>query len=247
MAFGAKFGRNFGGTLDVDDKEAIARALGVELASWLGSVAPTVGQKPMATSIPVVLASDQPVLMVSQNPDEYPTYSAVAVDVSLGSGKSLLGLFNPVGSGYSIQLREVYIRNSETGGPVTGVVGEFRLYTIRTGSPLMLGGTPVTPVAHDSDDQLPSGLICSTGSTVTGEDAAPVDIMRMSTDEVGPSSLDQPGAQLTISNYLPARVKRDPSQKPFTLRPAQGIHLKYATASSVGSVDVIFIFTKNGA
>jgi len=41
--------------------------LDTNIGAWLGSTAPTVGQKVMASSIPVVLASDQSVIPVSQN------------------------------------------------------------------------------------------------------------------------------------------------------------------------------------
>ncbi len=37
------------------------------LAQWIGSAAPTVGQKTMANSLPVTLASDQGAVIVSQN------------------------------------------------------------------------------------------------------------------------------------------------------------------------------------
>lgn len=47
--------------------------LDTNAASWIGSTAPSVGQKPMASSIPVVLASDAPPLLVSlSNPDALP-------------------------------------------------------------------------------------------------------------------------------------------------------------------------------
>jgi hypothetical protein len=69
--------------------------------------------------------------------------------------------------------------------------------------------------------------------------------MRISSDEWGPGTLDQEGAQQTISNYLPARVKRDAQQKPIcVLRAGQGVHLKCATNTAAGSFDLIFVFTQ---
>ena len=45
--------------------DANTEALHTSLASWLGSVAPTVGQKVMVDSIPVTMASNQPAIPVS--------------------------------------------------------------------------------------------------------------------------------------------------------------------------------------
>ena len=42
--------------------------LDANIGAWLGSTAPTVGQKTMAASIPVTLASDQPAIPVSSTP-----------------------------------------------------------------------------------------------------------------------------------------------------------------------------------
>lgn len=39
----------------------------VDILSWIGSVAPTVGQKTMANSIPIVISSDQSALTVSSH------------------------------------------------------------------------------------------------------------------------------------------------------------------------------------
>jgi hypothetical protein len=89
------------------------------------------------------------------------------------------------------------------------------------------------------------GIDARTGGTIAGEVAAVADVMRISSDEWGPGTLDQEGAQQTISNYLPARVKRDAQQKPIAvLRPGQGVHLKCATNTTAGSFDLIFVFTQ---
>jgi hypothetical protein len=197
----------------------------------------------MASSVPVALASDQAAIPVTQNPSEEATYTAIAKNVAPGNGKSLLALFNPAASGYTIKLREIYIRNAATVA-VTGVAAELGTYAIRSGSPGVTAGTDVTPLAHDSNDALPSGLVCKTGGTVAGETTPELDVMRVSTDEWGPGTLDVEAAQQTIANYLPARVKRDAIQKPFTVRAGQGIHLKCVTNTTAGALDIIFIFTK---
>lgn len=177
-----------------------------------------------------------------QSPAEEATYTAVAENVALDNNKSLLGLFNPAASGYIIKLREIYLRNSRT-SPVTGVAGTFEIHALR-GTANLTGGTDITPVAHDSNDALPTGLICKTNGTVAGEVTQPLDLMRMSTDEWGPGTLDTESNQQSIANFMPARVKRDQTLKPFTAREGEGLHMKFATNSTAGNFDVLFVFTK---
>jgi hypothetical protein len=60
-----------GGSLTVDTPQLPAALVGARLdtnvGAWLGSTAPTVGQKAMAASLPVVVASDQSAIPVSQD------------------------------------------------------------------------------------------------------------------------------------------------------------------------------------
>jgi hypothetical protein len=214
------------------------------IGAWLGSTAPTVGQKTQAASIPVVLPSDQTVA-VSSGATEEQTFTVVALNATIGSNKSMLSIYNPTGSSKVLKLREYYVRNSQTSA-VTGVIGEFRLLRV-TGVTGVTGGTALTPERHDTTNTLGAGILCHTGATAfTGgtESTNPLDIMRISTDEWGTGTLDQEGAQQTIANYLPARVKRDAQQQPFVLRGNEAIHLKFATASTAGAFDIIFIFTQ---
>lgn len=60
--------------VDLDIRNLVAATDKIDVGLWLGSAAPTVGQKAMASSIPVVLASDQ---------------SAVSANPALGFGKTL--------------------------------------------------------------------------------------------------------------------------------------------------------------
>jgi hypothetical protein len=198
----------------------------------------------MSSSVPVVLSSDQSAISITTGgAGEEATYTAIASNVTIGNNKSMLGLFNPSASGYTIKLREYYVRNSQTTA-VTGVVGSFELHPIRETSPGITAGTDVTPVAHDSSDALPTGLVCKTGGTVAGETAGVFDIMRISTDDWGTGTADVESQQQSIANYMPARVKRDSVQRAFVIREDQGVHLKFATNSTAGAFDVVFIFTK---
>jgi hypothetical protein len=197
----------------------------------------------MALSTPITMASDQTAIPITTSgAGEEATYTALASAVVLGNNKSLLGLFNPAASGYVIKLREIYIRNAQTTA-VTGVAVQMQLNSLRTAANLT-GGTAITPTAHDSNDALPVGLICVTGGTVAGETLPSLDVMRISSDEWGPGTLDVEAHHHGFENYMPARVKRDSVMKPFVCRPGQGIHIKCATNTTAGSFDVILIFTK---
>lgn len=215
----------------------------INAGSWLGSVAPTVGQKAMANSLPVAMASDQSPIGVTQASAEEATFTAVALNATIGNNKSMLSLYNPVGSSKVLKLREYYLRNSKTTA-VTGVVGNFQLLRwAHTTAPT--GGTVVTPSSHDTADTLGVGIDARTGGTLGGtEETQPLDIMRVSTDEWGVGRLDQEGSQQTVANYLPARAKRDAILKAFTARPGQGLHLKHVVNSTAGAFDVLFVFTQ---
>jgi len=182
-------------------------------------------------------------LAVSQAPAEEATFTAAALGVVIGNNKSMLSLYNPTASTKILKLREYYLRNSQTTA-VTGVAGRFDLLRwSHTSAPT--GGTAITPARHDTNDVLGAGIVLNTGSTLGGtEETTPLDVIRISTDEWGPGTLDQEGAQQTIANFMPARAKRDPIQKPITIRPGQGVHLKHVVNSTFGSFDILFVFTQ---
>jgi hypothetical protein len=213
------------------------------IGAWLGSTAPTVGQKTMANSVPTTLASDQPAVPVTQQASEEATFTATSLVTAIGTNKSMLSIYNPTASTKILKLREVYIRNAQTTA-VTGVVAQFQLLRwAHTTAPT--AGTAITPALHDTNDTLGAGIDVRTGGTLGGtEETVPLDIMRISSDEWGTGTADVESQQQSIANYLPARAKRDAVLKPFTIRPGQGIHLKQITASTAGSFDVIFVFTQ---
>lgn len=190
----------------------------------------------------VILANNQSAIPITTTGGEEATYTVIAQGAVVGNNKSMLSIYNPTGSGYVLKLREFYIRNSQTTA-VTGVAGNFQLFRFAMGS-APTGGTAVNIIAHDSDDATPPSMDARTGGTVSGEVAAPLDIMRISTDEWGPGTLDVEANQQSIANYFPARSKRDGLLKPFYARAGEGLHMKFATNSTAGSFDIIFVFTK---
>jgi hypothetical protein len=220
----------------------IGGRLDTNIGTWLGSTAPTVGQKTMANSIPVAFPSDQLIGVISGAAEEA-TFTVTALAVVLGNNKSLVSVYNPTGSAVLLKLREYYVRNAQTTA-VTGVAAQLEIHRFTTGT-TPTGGTALTSAQHDTDDTLGAGIDIRTGGTIAGEVAQALDVMRISSDEWGPGTLDQEGAQQTISNYLPARVKRDAQQKAIcVMRAGQGVHLKCATNTTAGSFDLIFVFSQ---
>lgn len=207
-----------------------------------------------STSAPTVTNGNQVALSTDLNGQlrvtssttgsEEQTYTVIASAITPGNNKSMLSIYNPTGSGYILKLREFYIRNAATSA-VTGVAANFELHRFVSGS-RPTGGTSLTAniIAHDSADATPASMDARTGGTISGEVAALLDLIRMSTDEWGPGTADVESAQQAISNYLPARAKRDGLLKPIYARAGEGLHLKFATNSTAGSIDVVFVFTK---
>lgn len=242
-------GTNILGKVDVNATGGLA--LEATLATLLSKIdfearINTLGQKAMTASTPVTLATDQSPLPTTTTGSEEATYTAMAQNVlTNANGKSVLALFNPPASGYTIKLREIYVRNPRTAA-ITGILGYFRLHALRDVGANVTGGTAVTAIAHDSADAIPAGLVISTGGTVTGEIATPLDKMTISTDEWGPGTLDVEGSQQAVANYLPARTKRDALLKPFYARAGEGLHMKFDAVSGTpaGELDFIFVFTK---
>ena len=175
---------------------------------------------------------------------EEATYTVIASAIAPGNNKSMLAIYNPTGSGYVLKLREYYIRNAATSA-VTGVVGNFELHRFVMAS-APTGGTNLTTniASHDSNDSTPASMRASTGDTISGEVAASLDLIRMSTDDWGPGTADVESYQQAIANYLPARAKRDGLLRPFIMHAGEGIHIKFATNSTAGRIDVVFVFTK---
>lgn len=195
-----------------------------------------------ASAMPVVLATDSDPVPVSQASGVEDSFTVMAINITVGNNKSLLSLYNPTGSGKIVRLREFYLRNPQTSA-VTGVAGDFRLFRFAMGS-APTGGASVAVVKHDTADTLGTGIVAGTGHTISGEETNALDRIIMSTDDWGPGTLDQEGAQQNIANYLPARSKRDPQLKAFTARGGQGLHMKFATNSTAGTMDIIFVFTQ---
>lgn len=121
------------------------------ITNWLGSLAPTVGQKTMASSIPVTLASDQPPINVLTLNSQ--TYSAAIVGLAVAAAAT--DIFTLTGSATkTIKIRKVTVSATRTADAKTDLVMLVR-------STANSGGTSTAPtrVPHDSLNAAATGTV----------------------------------------------------------------------------------------
>jgi len=74
--------------LNLDIRDLVAATDHIDVGAWLGSAAPTVGQKAMASSLPVAIASDQSSLPVTKSvPTDLAPASPTAASVGVASAQ----------------------------------------------------------------------------------------------------------------------------------------------------------------
>ena len=73
------------------------------------------------------------------------TYTAAGIGVAFGNNKSMLGIFNGVGSGRVVRVYRVWVLNNQT----AAVTGVLTTWTLRKTS-AQSAGTAITPTKHDT-------------------------------------------------------------------------------------------------
>ena len=188
-------------------------------------------------------------VVIRQIPRWPQTFSAHADNVTIGNGKSMLSLFNAVGSGVVIRIHEIKIFNVQTTA-VTGVIAEFGLRKITTHS----AGTQLTTTGaatgmiypRDSNNSLNANVTARTGATVTESPAFDIENWFWSSDEWGAGSADVESMDHAFAQSI-ASFKSSDGVQPYVLRPGQGMHVRQATNSVNGSFDIMFVFTQETA
>jgi hypothetical protein len=169
---------------------------------------------------------------------ELATFVAYAQDIAIGNNKSMVSLVNTSGSSVVIKIREIRIMNVQTTA-VTGVIADMRLLRITNHS----AGTAITPVAHDTGDTLNGSVTARTGATVTSELTPVYRRWKYSTDEWGVGTLDVEALDQAIQKQSPL-YEQVAKTKPFTLRANEGFTIKQVTNSTVGTFDLLLVFTQ---
>jgi len=220
---------------------AVAGLLDVNVAQWFGSTAPTVGQKTMANSVPVVLASDQSALPITVSATSAATFYATFDRIVPAGGKYMATLFNT-----SVTRKAVIQRIWAFNWQVTGVAGvlldeELRFITART------AGAAVTIYAGDSADVLSAGITADTGSTVVTDSNLIQRIMCSNEENTITPAISAFLVEGRALNDLALVYEKKDGTKGLVLRTNRGVSIKNITASVVGSVSYLVEFTDEPA
>lgn len=131
--------------------------------AWLGSTAPTVGQKTAAASIPVVLASNQPAIPISIGSRVYAGRYGASIARLTGSAaaQNIASIENPAASGKVLYVRRIKVSASATAAAIVN----FQIRLGRT-TAVPTGGTTQTAQQRATADAAAVGIIRS-GPTAT--------------------------------------------------------------------------------
>lgn len=166
------------------------------------------------------------------------TFVACATSVVVGNNKSMLSITNATGSGVVIKIYEIRIVNVQTTA-VTGIVGNFELRRIASHS----AGTLINTEELDTNNSLNANVTVRAGSTVATESTNLLWRVLYSTDEWGTGTLDVEASD-HINQALFSIWNTAQNTQPITLRPNEGLTVKFATNSTAGSFDILVKFTQ---
>jgi GrpB-like predicted nucleotidyltransferase (UPF0157 family) len=167
------------------------------------------------------------------------TYSAAAIGVAFGNNKSMLAVFNGVGSGRIIRVYRVWVLNNQTAG-VTGVLTTWELKR----SSAQSAGTAITPTKHDTaSESMPAQVAVATGGTVTQTGDVALRRWMWSNDEPAASSASSDELECLVPLNCVWDSTGDSNIEPITLREGQGLDVRHSGSTAVGIVDVFVEFT----
>lgn len=171
------------------------------IAQWLGSSAPTVGQKAMASSLPVAFASDQSILPISISDPTLATYSANyrLVDSTAGqlsltftfvanTDKQLATIYHAATATKTVRIRKITIVIS------TGALGVFGFEVRRlsaTTAPAT-GNPAITPLAHDPGDATAEGTTLALPTTAGSQFSADSTVKHVEWNSAAASAVANP-------------------------------------------------------
>lgn len=171
------------------------------------------------------------------------TWQVMAAGVVPAANKSMLGIINAAGTSKVIRVYRIWIMNNYTAAAYTGVLSNVGIYQM-TG--LVVGtGAAVTPVKHDTaSGALDANVGIFAGGTVSGEGNL-LRWLAYSYDEpaVGGATADEFGMLVPVALYWDTGYA-DTRLQPITLRSDEGIHIKWITNVTVGTVDLMMEFTQ---
>jgi hypothetical protein len=166
-------------------------------------------------------------------------YTIAAAATPFAPNRSMIGIFNGVGSGRVVRVYRIVALNNQTVA-VTGVNTILELQKISTGS----GGLFLTPAKHDSSSPpIPGQIVTATNMSYTNSG-----LLRKffwSNDEPGQGTVgtcDEWQLLPRLSMVWESSYK-DANTTPIVLREGQGISLNNTTNTIVGIADFFIEFT----
>jgi len=166
------------------------------------------------------------------------TYTALA-SASFSSGSSLLAIFNGLSSAKIIRLHRIYCLNVQTVA-INEDITAIEIWTTSSQS----GGTPITPIKHDSTNSAIDGNVSiATGATVTSVRK----LRRWPWYDQEVRTWLATAAEweaIPALNIVWDQGYGNQDVEPLTLRQGEGVHVWHVGTMNVGEVDVIFQFTQ---
>lgn len=216
---------------DLDIRDLAAAQDAVNVGQWIGSAAPTVGQKAMAASVPVVIASDQASVPVSSAAKEA-TYSYSTLGTAVTVSTILFDLFNATGSGKIVYLRKIiaFVRNT------AGVVGISCTLSARRTSAAGTGGTVLGADEADTADAALPAQITARLRPAGGAGPAGVEFC-------GGNLYTEEGVNQQASPVVLYENGGDLAAKPYTLRETEGVRIETGALGGAGTITLIVTVT----
>lgn len=167
------------------------------------------------------------------------TYTLPAPGVTYASGKSMLAIFNGAATEKIIRAFRIWVLNNGT----SSVTGVLTTYQVRL-STSQSSGSAITPVLHDStNDAIDGAVSVATGATVG--DGAILRQFLFSNDEPAVAGATMDEWELLVPlNCVWDSGYGDANIQPITLRASEGVHVKHAGTSAVGSADLFMEITQ---
>jgi len=168
------------------------------------------------------------------------TFTLYGASIACGATKSLLALFNGVGSGVVLKIKRVQVLNAQLTA-VTGTTGQIELRGISADS----AGTAVVPTKHvPTQASLPAQVVMNTGGTVVNQTNSLLFRQGWSNDEPAAG-----GAGMDEWENIPSwttifEAVGDALIQGYTLREGFGLSVTTATTPAVGTIDVRIEFVK---
>jgi hypothetical protein len=228
-----------GGSLTIDAPQLpsslVSGRLDINVGSWLGSTVPIVGQKTMANSLPVTMASNQtPVQVIDAGAaGTAPTFFAIYDRIAPATNKYMALLFNT-----SLTKKLVVYRINRYNWQVAAVTGQtLEQYMAKISA--YTGGTSADIRTTDSADSLPAGITSITGAATVTESFL---IRRLfaSSEEANLSNANFYNA-LTL-DYSVSIYERTSGTRGIVLRTNEGLAIRNVTNSTAGTVSYVIEF-----